>query len=196
MLRRNLSRKGQLYSAFGARGLSITDSLTSWGTERLAKTKEKNFIEQLQSLSSGKPYSMADWKVSIEGQVSSWRSYIPGVSGSAEMEQLKSYKKIMDSMSDTELSKPENIKGPARERIARESGENIDDVARVIFSFRQSLVLREWLLLKKKNGEALPETEVELQQMQETDQRLKGIAQRILTSNKRIRSGRGRGLPF
>ena len=55
--------------------------------------------------------------------VSSWTMYIPGVGSSPEVTEIKSMNAMMDAMTDEELDNPNNIRVPARERIASSSGK-------------------------------------------------------------------------
>ena len=48
----------------------------------------------------------------MEGQLSSWTMYIPGVSSSPEVEELKKFQEIVKCMSDSELDSTEaNLSG-------------------------------------------------------------------------------------
>ena len=52
------------------------------------------------------------WSKSMEGQLSSWTMYIPGVSSSPEVEELKKFQEIVKCMSDSELDSTEaNLSG-------------------------------------------------------------------------------------
>jgi signal recognition particle GTPase len=49
--------------------------------------------------------------------------YIPGVSASAEVVELKSMSTMLEAMTEAELEHPEAIRQPARERIATSAGK-------------------------------------------------------------------------
>ena len=51
-------------------------------------------------------------------------------------------------MSDAELDSPNAIDTAARERISRSSGKSVDDVTRLLFFYKQSLIIQQWLQLK------------------------------------------------
>ena len=104
-------------------------------------------------------------------------------------------KETIDAMSDKELDDPDTIDGKARERIAAKAGKTMDDVTRMLFFYKQSLIICTWLQMKKKAGESLPSSEQELQEMQASDGRLGNIARKVMNP-KGKKCGRGRRLPF
>ena len=82
----------------------------------------------------------------MESQLGSWTMYIPGVGSSNEMKEMKSFKDMIDAMTDEEIDHPlEKLNGTARERISRSTGKSTDDVTRLLFFFKQSLIVSTWL---------------------------------------------------
>lgn len=55
---------------------------------------------------------------------------------------------ILDAITPQELDNPALINGAARERIASESKQPIDDVARMMVYFKQTQILHMWLQMK------------------------------------------------
>jgi signal recognition particle GTPase len=164
-------------------------------TGSVESNKEKQWQLMLQQMTSDGKWSLRKWKGIIDTQVSSWTMYIPGVSSSAEAKDMKSFKAMLDSFSDTELDDASKINSLTRERVAKTSGKSIDDVNRLIFAYKQSDIISNWLSLKKSLGESLPKTEEELHTLQASDLRLRNIAKKIMNP-KGVKSGRGRHSPF
>ena len=148
-------------------------------TKGIHANKDKQFGEMLETMVATPKWSFRPWRATMETQLQSWTMYIPGVGTSAEAQELKNFKSMLDAMTDVELDNPEKINGPARERIARAAGRTVDDVVRLVYFFKQSLIICTWLQLKKQKGEEMPKTELELQKMQETDTRMRSIAAKM-----------------
>ena len=147
----------------------------------------------LDMMASAQKWSIRPWKESMESQLGSWSMYIPGVSSSTDVEQLKKFKGMLDNMTDEELDNPEKVNGAARERIAKQSGQPVDEVTQVMHLFKQSQIVAAWLQMKKNNGEQMPGSEKEMQAMQASDGRLRNIAMKIMApGGAKRRSGRGR----
>lgn len=163
-------------------------------TGKLNDNKDKKFAEMLEKMVSTPKWSFRCWRETMQNQLDSWTMYLPGVGSSTEAQELKNFKSMLDAMTEVELDYPEKINRPARERIARATGRSVDDVVRLTYFYKQSLIICTWLQLKKGKGEVLPKTELELQQMQENDVRMRTIAAKIMQPQGK--RGRGRGLPF
>ena len=176
------------------RDFGVGESLVSMATGKLSENKDKKFAEMLEKMVSVPQWTFRPWRETMDNQLSSWTMYIPGVGSSSEAQELKSFKAILDVMTEAELDAPDKLNGPSREKLARAASKNVDEVVRMIFYYKQSLVLFTWLQLKKKLGEELPRTEAELQKMQEGDVRIRPIAAKIM--QPRGKTGRGRRLPF
>ena len=161
------------------RHFGVGDTLINMATGRVNANKDKQFGEMLDMMVSTPKWSFRPWRTTMETQLQSWTMYIPGVSSSGEATELKNFKTMLDAMTEAELDNPEKINGPARERIARTTGRSVDDVVRLVYFFKQSLIICTWLQLKKAKGEEMPKTEAELQKMQETDTRMRSIAARV-----------------
>ena len=82
----------------------------------------------------------------MEKQLDSWTMYIPGVGSSNEMTEMKNFKQMIDAMTDEEIDHPlEKLNGTARERISRTTGRSPDDITRLVFFYKQSLIVSTWL---------------------------------------------------
>lgn len=172
----------------------ITDTVVGATTKKIEKSKDEKFAAMLDSMIKNKTWSMRPWKDSLKDALSGWTMYIPGVSSSAEVGELKSMNAMLDAMTDQELERPETLRMPAKERIAASSGKTVEDVAKLLHAYRQTLIVHTWLHVKKNKGEHLPSTQAEMQKMQETDPRVRPIAAKILHSgtNRMRMGGRGR----
>lgn len=161
------------------RHFGVGETMMNMATKGIHANKDKQFGEMLETMVATPKWSFRPWRATMETQLQSWTMYIPGVGTSAEAQELKNFKSMLDAMTDVELDNPEKINGPARERIARAAGRSVDDVVRLVYFFKQSLIICTWLQLKKQKGEEMPKTELELQKMQETDTRMRSIAAKM-----------------
>lgn len=178
------------------RNFGIADTLMDKSTELMGNSKEKQFKDMMSSMTSSPHWTYRSWSKSMEGQLSSWTMYIPGVSSSPEVEELKKFQEIVKCMSDSELDSTEaNLSGSAKQRIAKASARSIDEVTRMDFFYKQSLTVATWLQLKKSLKEKLPKTELEMVGMQDRDQRMKNIAMKIMKGGGK-KKGRGQRMPF
>jgi hypothetical protein len=177
------------------RGFAISDTIIGMAERGMSGNKEKQFREMMELMTTVPKWSLKSWKVSMDSQLNSWMMYVPGVSSSDEVKEIKEFTNILDAMSDHELENPDTIDGPAREKIAAKAGKPVDDITRMLFFYKQSLIICNWLQMKKKAGEALPENEQELQSMQSSDGRLGSIAKKVMSPRGK-KTGRGRRLPF
>ena len=105
--------------------------------------------------------------------------YIPGVGSSPEVKDLKTFSSILEAMSDKELDNLEELNATKRTEIAKKAEKTLEEVTRMIFFFKQSLIVATWLTQRKTLGEKLPKTEAELQVLQEKDVKLKAIAMKM-----------------
>lgn len=121
-------------------------------------------------------------------------TYIPGMSSSNEVIQVKKFKAILDALTDKELEDFSLINGVVRERVAAAAKQPVEDVAKMILFYKQTLILYSWLRMKQQNKETLPKTEHEMMAMQESDARIQDFVKKI--AGKTRKTGRGRGLPL
>jgi len=170
----------------------ITDTISKMVNNKMESDKEKKFTTLMATMLSGEKWSLRQWKKTLEDQLNSWVMYVPGMRSSTQMQDLTTFKALLDALTDSELDDPNLINGKARERIATTTGKPIDDVHRLIMFYKQSKIIQEWLVLKKTLNEAMPKSEFEMMRMQEDDVRLRNIANKILTPKRR--SGRGRSI--
>lgn len=175
------------------RRFGVTDTLMGMAERGMQGNKDKEFLKMLDMMAGSAKWTIRPWKESMESQLGSWSMYIPGVSSSTDVEQLKKFKGMLDNMTDDELDNPEKVNGAARERIAKQSGHPVDEVTQVMHLFKQSQIVAAWLQMKKTNGEQMPGSEKEMQAMQASDGRLRNIAMKIMApGGAKRRSGRGR----
>lgn len=151
----------------------------------------------IANMSESPKWTLKDWKDTFESQLSGWKMYIPGVSSSAGVQELKEFKVMLDSMSLDELEDLGKVTGIVKIRVSKDTGKSVDEVNRLIYFYKQSLVIATWLRMKKVKGEVLPTTQGEMLKLQETDIRIRDVARDVLQP-KYKKSGRGRQsrLPF
>lgn len=185
------------FSTQQVRRMSITENLMGKATSVVDGRKEKQFKEMLDAMIKAPKWTLRNWKATMDAQLDSWTMWVPGVSSSNEVKELKSFKELLDACSPAELDNPALIKGPQRDRIATSTGKPLDEVQKLMFYYKQSVVIATWLQMKKNAKEKLPTTEVELNNMQAADQRMKTIAAKVMKGDsKHAKTGRGRKLPF
>jgi signal recognition particle GTPase len=147
----------------------------------------------IEVMAKAPSWSLRQWKAMLEDQLGSWMRYIPGMSSSAEVVQVKKFKAILDALTDRELDDVSLVNGIVRERVAVAAAQPVEDVAKMILFYKQTLILYSWLRIKQQNKESLPATEEELVTMQEADTRIQELVKKIAGKNRK--TGRGRGLP-
>lgn len=170
------SRQAPSFRMSSLRHFGIADSVMDFANKKMDGKKEDQFKEMITEMSSTPKWTLRPWKASLEKQLSGWTMYLPGVSNSDAVVGVKVFKAILDTMTEKELDTPESINGVSRERIAKTSGKSVDEVNKLMSTYQQSQIIAKWLHQKKKLGEKLPRTDVEMQYMQEEDPRLAAIA--------------------
>ena len=109
-------------------------------------TTENQFKKMLEMMTTSPKWTLRPWKATMENQLNSWSMYIPGVSSSSEVKEMKHFKDMIDAMTDEEVDDPlHKLNGPARERIGRATGRTADEVTRLLFFYKQSLIVSTWL---------------------------------------------------
>lgn len=180
------------------RSFGIADTISNFATSKVEGSKEKHFESMVKSMLEFPNWTLRPWKQTMEGQLSSWFMYIPGMSGTKEVQQIKKFKSMLDCIPDKELDNPELIDGVSKARIALKAEVPVEDVNKLLHYYRQSYVVQQWLIMKKSAGERIPANETELQSMQDTDVRVRSIAKRVMAGGgaRQRKGGRGRGTPF
>lgn len=181
----------QQYRHFGI----IGDTITKVATNKLTGDGEKRFAGMLEVMLSGEKWSLRPWKKTIDDQLNSWIMYVPGMKDSHETKELSAFKDLLAVFSDQDLDNPTEITFKDKERIVRASGKSMDEVNKLLVNYKQTLIVQQWLQLKKSLGEPIPSTQQEMRRMQEEDTRIAGIAQKVMKGGKQ-KTGRGRGSPF
>ena len=93
-------------------------------------------------------WTFRPWKQIMEEQLNGWMMYIPGMSSSQDVKEMKGMKEILDAMTPEELDNPALINGQAKQRIALASGKPVDNVLMLCFLHKQSCVVAKWLNVK------------------------------------------------
>jgi len=172
------------------RSFGIMDKIQDFTNKQLEKSREADTEKMIEYMSESKLWTLKRWRDTFESQLSGWRMYIPGASSAPGIKELKEFKTLLDAFKEEELNDISLVTGAVKARVATTAGKPIDDVNKLIFFFRQSLIVANWLKLKKDNNETLPKTMLELQAMQEKDPRIRNVAQEAM-QKKHKRSGRG-----
>ena len=136
------------YSLSTKRNLGITDKLMEWGNKKIEGNTEETFRKMIDRMTLADKWTLRNWKESFEDQLNSWRMYIPGASSAPGVQEIKDYKNIMEKMTVQELEDFTLINGAAKLRVSKDSGKSVDDVNKLLFHFRQTLIMSTWLKLK------------------------------------------------
>lgn len=102
----------------------------------------------VDTMLSNPNWTFRPWKQIMEEQLGSWMMYIPGMSSSQDVKEMKGMKEILDAMTPEELDNPQLINGVAKQRIAQAAGKPIDNVLMLCFLHKQSSVVAKWLHTK------------------------------------------------
>lgn len=57
--------------------------------------QEQKFEDMIKTMLEQPKWTLGSWKVMLQGQLNSWMMYIPGVSGSGDVPQLKRFKGLI-----------------------------------------------------------------------------------------------------
>mmetsp|Transcript_29935 Transcript_29935/g.28616 ORF Transcript_29935/g.28616 Transcript_29935/m.28616 type:complete len:204 (-) Transcript_29935:351-962(-) len=179
------SKTARSYQLLKIRHFGISDKLMGMATKKLESGKEGQFIQMLEMMTKAPKWTLRPWRTTLETQLSSWNMYVPGVSQSKEIVEMKMFKELMDVMTEKELDNPELVTGLVKTRISMKSGRSIDEVGKLIHMYKQSKVIAEWLQLKKSKNEKIPTSQEEFIAMQENDPRVRAIAAKIMAPKKK-----------
>jgi len=128
----------------------------------------------LEVMLSGEKWSLRPWKKTIDDQLNSWIMYVPGMKDSHETKELSAFKgtisaiavfirvcmwqyayvydnsgtELLAAFSDEDLDNPTEINFKGKERIVRASGKSMEEVNKLLVSYKQTLIVQQWLQLK------------------------------------------------
>lgn len=74
------------------RHFGIADSIMGFANKKMEQTKENQFEKMIQLMIQSPSWTLKDWKATLESQLNSWITYIPGIGSSAEVTQVKLFK--------------------------------------------------------------------------------------------------------
>jgi len=171
------------------------DKIQDFTNKQMEKSREADTEKMIEYMSESKVWTLKRWRDTFESQLSGWKMYIPGASSAPGVKELKEFKALLDSFKEEELNDINLVTGAVKARVAAQSGKPIDEVNKLIYFYRQSLIVANWLKLKKDKNEILPKTMTELQSMQEKDPRIRNVAKETM-EKKYKKTGRGRRMPI
>jgi hypothetical protein len=83
---------------FQKRHLGVLDSVTNMATNAISGTKENQFEKMLEQMIATEPknWTLRPWKKTMEDQLNGWIMYVPGVSSTSEVKEIKHFKLMLD----------------------------------------------------------------------------------------------------
>lgn len=129
-------------------GSGFTGYVSDIATSRIQANKDKQFLALVESMVSSERWTLRAWRSTLGDQLNSWLMYIPGLSSSNEVQQMKSFKELLDAAPDNVLDSSQAVSGAAKEQIHQCSGKSIDEINRMVIYFNQSLLIQRWLQMK------------------------------------------------
>jgi hypothetical protein len=87
------------------RYFGIGDKLMNMASGQVEKGKEKQFAKMIDLMLTTEDWTLRPWRTTMQNQLDSWTMYIPGVSSSTEVKEMKNFKEMMDAMTDEETQR-------------------------------------------------------------------------------------------
>ena len=104
-----------------------------------------------------------------EAGATGWRSYIPGVSSQAGVEELRRMLAVLSAFTAAERAAAGSIDRDGRLRVAAQAQVSVADVNFILKQFSATEAVHRWLLSRRQRGLELPSTQAELTRQMETD---------------------------
>ncbi len=92
MLNRFIIQSSRRIPMIRVRSFSITEKVIDFATNRIEKTKEKQFQQMVEAMTQTNDWTLKKWKTIIEQQLSSWLMYIPGFTNQDDISKVKTFK--------------------------------------------------------------------------------------------------------
>ena len=163
-------------SASGSGGLlsGLSTRLTSVVDSRRAAAADNKFSGMVSDMLAVGKYRLSDHvrfmeQTAADAGVSGWKSYMPGVSSQAGVEELRRMLAILNSFTPSEQSDVSQIGRESRLRAATATGRTVADVNFVLRQYSGAVLVHQWLHSRKARGLSLPATQSELSNMMAVD---------------------------
>ena len=163
-------------AATGSTGFlsGLTSRLSSVVDDRRAVAADNKFSAMVGDMLAVGKYRLSDHvrfmeQTAADAGVVGWKSYMPGVSGQAGVEELRRMLAILNSFSAAEQSDTTLIGRETRLRVATATGRTVADVNFVLRQYSGAVMVHQWLHSRKARGLPLPTTQSELSNMMAID---------------------------
>ena len=158
---------GGFLSGLSARLSGVVDA-------RQAVAADNQFSATVGDMLAVSKYTLSDHvrfmeRTAADAGVSGWKSYMPGVSSQAGVEELKRMLAILRSFTAAEQSDVALVGRDARLRVATATGRTVADVNFVLRQYGGAVLVHQWLHSRKSRGLPLPTTQSELSNMMAID---------------------------
>ena len=142
--------------------------------ERRAVAADNKFSAMVGDMLAVPKYTLQEHlrfmeQTAADAGVSGWKSYMPGVSSQAGVEELKRMLNILQAFTPSERADLNLINRDSRLRVAAGTGRTVADVNFVLRQFSGGAMVHQWLQSRKARGLPLPTTQGELSSMMAVD---------------------------
>ena len=140
-------------------------SVISWAREKLEKRendkKAAKTVEKITLMANTPTWTLKMFADEIDESLSSWRTKIPGVSGSTEVKAAKEMQKVVKAMlehlgDDATAQDVADMDRKAKLKLCIACELPLDNVNMILQQFRHSELLHRILRYRKENGIPLP----------------------------------------
>ena len=143
---------------------------------------EKEFAKMIQLMGDAPVWTIGVWKSTIvDATLTGWKTWVPGYNDTKEIQDMKNIKEILDKLPEDSMNIDYKTITPAwREKLLKASGKGADEINNLIWFYKQSCIVANWIREKSVRKELLPKTNVELRLLQAHDKRLDKIAREVM----------------
>lgn len=143
-------------------------------TERAMTKKSAKLVDQISLMANSPTWTIKMFADEIDETLSSWQTKIPGLSKTAELQAAKDTQLVVKAILDHlgEGVTPDDIKKLDRKnklKLVIACKKPMDEVDRVLESFKQMAIMHRILRYRKENGLALPTDEEGLKNAMQSD---------------------------
>mmetsp|Transcript_9229 Transcript_9229/g.14163 ORF Transcript_9229/g.14163 Transcript_9229/m.14163 type:complete len:212 (-) Transcript_9229:209-844(-) len=136
--------------------------LFDWINKKKEAKEDQNSRKYLYQLVKMKKFDMYHFESQVEEGLKSWMTKVPGLRNAEQIKQLEELKSVIDAMTDEEKSSPGQIGHFEKQRIARKANKGMDEVEGVLFQWEKAMLLRKWLLRRKRLNMRMPRNQDEI----------------------------------
>ena len=108
-------------------------------------------------------------EAAVDAGASGWKSWLPGVSSQAGLEELRRQLSILDAFTAEERREADAIGREARLRAAATGKATVADVNFVLKQHAGAVMVHRWLHERREKGRPLPATQAEMNRMMTAD---------------------------